>query len=90
MSVSYKYPPEHNNPNAPSSSIVLVTPADTDLTWALREVRVAVAGNLAVMDAEGNIVVIPSAAILPGVPIPGWFTQIRFTGTTATGIVGWT
>ena len=88
MPVEYDMQPQAVSGTDPSPQIIAITPANTDLTIALRRIRIGVGGSLVVTDMRGNQVTFPT--VTSGEYITGWFTQIRSTGTTATGIVGWT
>jgi hypothetical protein len=65
-----------------------ITPSDTtDVTGGiLRGFYVGVAGDVAVIMADGSAVTWP--ALSAGVPHPIQVKRIKATGTTATGIVG--
>ncbi len=64
-----------------------VTPSDsTELTYTTRGLYVGVAGNVAVVMADGTSVTLTGLAA--GVVHPLRVKQVRSTGTTATGIVG--
>lgn len=87
MSVT-KYQKDFNSPGTLSFSI---TPNDsTDLSEMPRFIMVTTAGNITFDlkdDSTGTNNIVYCAA---GVPIPLVTKRIRATGTTATGIVGFT
>ncbi len=63
---------------------VAVTPSDsTDLEYTTRGLYIGVAGNLSVVMAGGDTVIIPVQAGLHPLSV----SRVRATGTTATGIV---
>lgn len=67
------------------SRAAAVTPSDATTFNISTAFKVGVAGDVAVLTEGGDTVVIP--AVQPGQVISLRFTQIRATGTTATGIV---
>lgn len=77
---------------SPATKIVLVTATDnTDIVSGVptRGVSFGTAGALAVKDADGNDVTIPSGALVAGVIHPLRVLQVESTGTTATNIVAY-
>jgi hypothetical protein len=70
--------------------VALVTKHDTnELTYFTRGISFAVAGDLAVVTAGGETVVIPSGALAAGIVHPLRVKQVLSTGTAATGIVAY-
>lgn len=51
-----------------------------------RGIVVGVAGNVALLDLDGNAMGI--FALAAGIPLPILFTRVLATGTTATGVAG--
>lgn len=80
---------------ASSDQPLLVTPSDTvDLTYEgtvkkCRAISVSVAGDVAIINSEGNAITIPAASLTVGVMHPISTSRINATNTTATGIVAW-
>lgn len=73
---------------APASHVAAVTPNDgTDLTQPCRAFSVGVAGDLKVTTLGGETLVIPEAALVPGVIYPVRLTRVFDTGTSADGIL---
>lgn len=74
-----------NNPN-PADRHAAITPSDsTVLNPIPRALRVTVAGNLVLEDADGTAITYPVSA---GDIIPFRATKVRATNTTAT-VVAW-
>ena len=74
-----------NNPN-PADRHAAITPSDsTVLNPIPRALKVTVAGNLAIADADGTAVTYP---VFAGDVIPFRATKVLSTGTTAT-VVAW-
>jgi hypothetical protein len=82
-----------SGPQGPAGHAIAVTPADTALTDAggnpilTRGICFAGAGALSVVMAGGETCVFPSGSLAAGIVHPIMATQIRATGTTASGIV---
>jgi len=78
---------------SPATSVVLVTPSDsaTLVTTgvACRGISFVTAGDIAIVDANDNDVIIPSGALVAGVQHAVFAKQIKDTGTDATGIVAY-
>ncbi len=74
---------------APGNRVALITPSDATELNPTRGISFAAEGALAVEDAEGNSVTIPSGALAAGVIHPLSLKKVKATGTTATGIVGY-
>lgn len=68
-------------PDGPSPHVYMLTPSDTALTKPIRMFRAAVAGDVKVTCLNGADEVI---TVIAGEPIPGAFTKVWLTGTTAT------
>ncbi len=69
----------------PSPGRVAITPSDTEsLPFVTRSLRITGAGNVRAVSADGSITTFAAAA---GEVIPGQFTRVMLTGTTATGII---
>lgn len=63
-----------------------ITPSDTvALTRPCQSFTVGVAGNVSVLTAAGETVVIP---VIAGFVYPLLVNRVNATGTTATGVVG--
>lgn len=73
-----------NNANTPSG-VVAITPSDTAQV-DLVGLSVGAAGTVTVVDSLGNTTLITAAA---GQTINCRIVQVKSTGTTATGIVGY-
>lgn len=72
--------------NSPPTNAFPITPSDAALLpFTTRSIRVIGAGTLRAACASGAIVNFSLAA---GEELPGQFTRVFLTGTTATGIVG--
>lgn len=70
--------------SAQANRWVAVTPNDgADLAFVPKALWVNVAGNLALVDADGNDAIFAVAA---SIPIPLRARRVLATGTTATGI----
>lgn len=75
-------------PDNPLRRMQEITPSDaTVYDPPLILVRCGGVGNLQVKDLEGNIVLISS--VIAGDQIPGPFSMVMATNTTATLITGW-
>jgi hypothetical protein len=72
--------------NQTATSLVAITPADTDLTTPVRGLYVAGGGDIKLTSADGTTVTItvPSYTNISCV-----ITRVWSTGTTATGITGY-
>lgn len=64
---------------------ITVTPSDTTELF-INGFMVGVTGAVALQPEEGSTIMLPYVAA--GVYIPGRFTKVLATGTTATGITG--
>ena len=74
----------------PSVSVVLITPDDDNaLEQAIMAISFAVAGDLRIETARGDVVTIPADALAAGMQHPIQIKKVFATGTTATGIVGY-
>lgn len=70
---------------SPPPGRIAVTPSDVDpLPFTTTAVRATGSGNLRLMNADGTDIAFPVAA---GEEVPGQFTRVFATGTTATGII---
>lgn len=79
-----------SGPTAPPNHVFLITPSDTDqLVNVTSAISFAVAGDIKVVTIGGETVVIPSGALVAGIMHPMKINQVFFTGTAATGIVGY-
>lgn len=66
----------------------IVAPDDAnDLTVAARAIALGAAGDLKVTTYGGDILTIPSGALVAGVLHPIMIRRVWATGTTATGLV---
>jgi hypothetical protein len=76
--------------NGPSPSWLAITPHDTDPQGGpFRGISFAVAGDLVLLDLDGNaLATIPSGSLAPGVIHPVIFGRVM-AATTATGVVGY-
>jgi hypothetical protein len=84
MSDLNTYPVE---PDSPPSRAIDITPNDSDdLTFVIRGLMVAEAGNVAVETVLGDTVTLP--ALQPGAQYAILCRKVLAAGTTATGIVG--
>lgn len=74
---------------SPPANVALVTPSDdTDLAFVTRGIIVGTGGTLRVATLGGQTVTLPAAAVSGGGQIiPGRFTRVFATGTTAADIV---
>lgn len=69
---------------------VLITPHDTNnLAKVARGVSIGTAGDLEVVDVEGNTVVIPENCLAVGIQHVMQIKRIKDANTTATEIVAW-
>ncbi|MEM1381554.1 MAG: hypothetical protein AAGH41_13115 [Pseudomonadota bacterium] len=72
---------------SPPSRAAAISPSDSnDLTFAIRGLMVAAAGDVSIITTGGDTVTLP--ALQPGVQYAVLATRVRSTGTSATGIVG--
>jgi hypothetical protein len=72
---------------SPADNAIEVSPNDSvDLTKVTRAIYVGVTGNMSVEMASGQVVTF--TAIQAGSILPIRVNKVRFTGTTAGGIVG--
>ncbi|WP_421856525.1 spike base protein, RCAP_Rcc01079 family [Oceanicaulis sp.] len=70
----------------PLTRAASITPDDAvDLPFESRALMVAAAGDLAVITADGDTLVLP--ALRPGVIYPLALTRVRASGSTASGAV---
>lgn len=77
-------------PGGPANGGFLITPHDTNLlTYFTRGISFASDGALAVVMMDGSDFIIPSGALQAGCIHPLRIKQVKATGTTATGIVGY-
>lgn len=68
----------------------LITPHATDeLPRYARAISFATAGSITVVDIDGETVTIPSGSLAPGAMWPMEIKAVRVSGTTVTGIVGY-
>lgn len=74
------------SPDGSAFDAVAITPADTDLPFAIRGFYVGVAGHVAVKCLGGATVILKNVSA--GCIVPVRCLQVRATGTTATDIVG--
>lgn len=65
----------------------LITPADSDLTYATRLIMVGTSGTLTVTFTSGRTIQLPAAVVTNGWSAPLSVTRIWATGTTAAAIV---
>jgi len=75
-----------NDPTAPATRLVAITPADSDLARPIRAFYVGVAGNITLTPVYGDPVLL--TAVSAGAVYPFAAIRISATGTTASGIVG--
>jgi len=78
----------------PSTPFLITPNDDADLNdngypTATRALSFAVAGALSVVTVDGNSVIIPSGALAAGTMHSIAIRRVNATGTTATGIVGY-
>lgn len=79
----------------PARFITLITPSDTDniafggMAKATRGLSIAAAGDLRVLTVNDEDITIPTDALAAGIIHPIAVKRVYFTGTTATGIVGY-
>ena len=66
----------------------LITPSDT-VDHPHKALSFVVAGDIAFVDFNDNVVIVPSGALAAGLMHPCGFKRINATGTDATGIVGY-
>lgn len=72
---------------SPPSRGAAITPADgSDLTFPIRGLMVASAGDVAVVTTGGDTVTLP--ALQPGVQYAVLASRVLASGTSATGIIG--
>lgn len=75
-------------PDNPLRRMQAVTANDsTSYDPPIMLLRVGVSGNVTALDLEGNSVLIVSAQV--GEYIPGPFSKVMSTGTTASSLTGW-
>ena len=82
--------PGNEDETAPSTRIWSVTPADSDMEFAARQLRIgSIAGGttLTVWDDRGNSVLFEGVQV--GEILTGYFTRVMATGTTVSSIVAW-
>lgn len=76
-------------PNSPALSLVAIVTSDTtDLVQTVRQIYVGVAGDVTVVDSQGNTVThknVPQGAYIG----PFCVARVKATGTTATNLVGY-
>jgi hypothetical protein len=78
--------PHVEEPLAPYTSMVAITPSDTvPLPYPTRAILVTVSGTIAVI-IGGATVTIPAATATNGAILPFAVTQVKATGTSATGL----
>lgn len=74
--------------STPGVDLVAITPSDTvDLEVPIRGLIITVAGTVAVVTPQGNVVTLP-AAMAVGVVHSIRAKRINAAGTTATGLIG--
>lgn len=71
----------------PPENHAVITPADSDLPFVLRELYVGGGGNVVLRD-KGTGTDCTYVGVLAGSFICGRFTQVRSTGNSATNLVG--
>lgn len=74
----------------PARGGFLITPSDADeLAQVTRAISFGTAGALAVVMQDGSDFIIPSGALAAGIMHPLRIKQVKSTGTTASGLVGY-
>lgn len=74
---------------SPANRVALIEPNNSTVLSPTRAISFAGQGTLAIVDADGNTVTIPSGALAAGIMHPISATQVLLTGTSATDIVGY-
>lgn len=73
----------------PGTDLVEITPDDgTDLAEVVRVLHVTGSGGLIYVDTAGGSTNVPIYVPQGGISLPAYYTRVRATGTTATGIIG--
>lgn len=87
--VSVSSAQEYNNRDTfAAMDCEVITPADSDLTYATRLIMVGTSGTMRVtMAGSGRVVNLPAAVVVNGWSAPLSVTRIHSTGTTAAAIV---
>lgn len=75
-------------PDNPLRRMIAVTKSDAVVyDPPIMLLRVATGGDVQVKDLEGNVVLI--TGVLDGEYVPGPFSQVMSSNTSATGFTGW-